>query len=282
MAENGAAGALRDVTIKVSGCPNSCGQHHVANIGFHGVVKKVDGKQIPAYQLHLGGRIGQGSARIGDALDKIPARAVPKAISALLQLFQAEREAGELFADFVVRYPREAIESVLKPFAEEVPSGDDSAVDWGQDAPFSTEEIGTGECAGAGTDVAVNPFDNYEAELLQTLHFMEHGQWVDALANLNRSQYTLARIFLDKLGKHPDSDYETACELRAQIIDRGYLGEMWNKMQTRIADRLRSRTPDLPAVRALYASALDLLEESKLALPAVEARKAAAAAEFPG
>jgi sulfite reductase beta subunit-like hemoprotein len=277
---NGDLDLLRDVTIKISGCPNSCGQHHVANIGFHGVAKKVGGRMVPAYQLHLGGRIANGEARIGKALDKIPAKNVPGAVAALLRLYRKERNGDEPFAEFVVRHPREAIEAELRPFAEAVP--EDGEIDWGQDDAFTTDEIGTGECAGAGTDVAIRPFDNYEAELLQARLFIEREQWVDALANLNRSQYTLARILLERLGRHPDSDYETACELRSQVIDRGCAGDLWNDVHAEIDVLLRTRTPEPAGVRALYDRALELLREAEGTLPVLDRRKAEGAGEIPG
>lgn len=281
MAENGGSAALRGVTIKISGCPNACGQHHVANIGFHGIVKKAGDRQIPAYQLHFGGRIGPGDARIGDAVEKIPARNVPRVVAALLGLYQKERRDVESFAEFAVRLPMETLHGVLKPFTEEV-AGGDAAIDWGQDTPFTTDDMGTGECAGSGTDAAVAPFDNYEAELLQASLFMEKEQWVDALANLNRSQYTLARILLERLGKHPDSDYETICELRSHVIDRGYASDLWNGVHRDVEEALRSRDPEPATVTTLHTRALDLLEEARATLAVLDRKKDSASSEVPG
>jgi sulfite reductase (ferredoxin) len=280
---NGGLEAFRGVTIKISGCPNSCGQHHIANIGLHGVVKQVNGKTVPAYQLHLGGRVEGSAARIGKALDKIPARNVPGVVMALLALYRSERAPDESFPQLVDRLTPERIQSLLKPLIEAPRPPDEPVVDWGQSDPFSTDEIGTGECAGAGTDKAVDPFDNVQAELLQASLFMDLAQWADALANLNRSQYTLAHVLLDRLGKNPDSDYECACELRAQVIDRGYAGEAWNEIHREIDALLRSRHPDPAALRRLHRRCLDLLEESKSTLARLELkRQSAALAEVPG
>lgn len=274
MAENGGLDLLRGVTIKMSGCPNSCGQHHVANIGLHGVAKKVNGHMIPAYQLHLGGKIGPGDARIGDPLDKIPAKHVPKAVAAILRLYQTVRLEEEPFADFVQRWPRQGIDAVLAPFVSGSAGEADAAIDWGQHSAFTTEEIGTGECAGAGIDAVVDPFDNYVAEIRQGALFMEREQWADALANLSRSRYTLARVLLEALGKNPESDYETACEVRAQIIDRGFASEMWNELGGEIEALLRTRRPDPAAIRSLYERSAGLLEESKKVHPFLALKKA--------
>ena len=275
LASNGAAAALEGVTIKVSGCPNSCGQHHIANIGLHGVARTVNGKQVPAYQLHLGGAIADGTGRIGEALDKIPARRVPGAVASLLAWYARERSEGEALPAFFDRQPKAKVRAALLPFAAVAPIGTDPIpgrenataterleLDWGAEAPFSTDDLGTGECAGAGLDKMEDPFDNARAELLQARLFLERGQVVDALANLNRSQYTIARVLLEALGKKPDSDYETTCELRARVIDRGLADEGWNEMHQTIAELLQTRRPAEDAIARLHARALEVLDAS--------------------
>jgi sulfite reductase (ferredoxin) len=260
LAANGVGEALEGVTIKISGCPNSCGQHHIANIGLHGVAKTIDGKQVPAYQLHLGGAIGAGTARIGTALDKIPARRAPEAVAALLRWYGTERAPGEALPDFFARQERDAVHQALQPFTG-VP-GESAHVDWGATSSFSTDDLGTGECAGAGLDKAIDPFDNVRAELDQARRFLERGQVVDAVANLNRSQYTLARVLLEALGRKPDSDYETACELRAKVIDRGHADDGWNERQRDIDALLRTRRPHPEAVRTLLDRATGAIDQA--------------------
>ena len=159
LAANGSAGALEGVTIKVSGCPNACGQHHVANIGFHGVVKEIDGKQAPAYQLHLGGSTSADGAVIGRALVKLPARNVPGAVKALLGRWAAARRTpDEPFAEFASRLTDEELHTVLAPFADALPPVEKRHVDWGRTDVFTTDELGTGECAGGGEEAGADPF----------------------------------------------------------------------------------------------------------------------------
>jgi sulfite reductase (ferredoxin) len=283
VAANGGLEALRGVTIKISGCPNSCGQHHIAALGLHGVVKTIDGAQVPAYQLHLGGAVGPGESRIGRALEKIPARHVPRAVAALLTAFGRDRLEGESFADFASRLPAERVREILKPFIERPVATEDLAIDWGQTERFTTDDLGTGECAGAGQDAVVDPFDNVRAELVQAALFMKRGQWVDALANLNRSQYTAARVLLDVLRKHPDSDYEVICELRAGVIDRGYAGEAWNVLHQEIEELLKTRRPDPERIRSVHDRTQQLVGEFRAALPALAAKAGGGAAtEIPG
>jgi sulfite reductase (ferredoxin) len=276
LAGNGTAAALAGVTIKVSGCPNSCGQHHVANIGLHGVVKTVDGVKVPAYQLHFGGAIGAGQARIGRALEKIPARHVPGAIRALIEVYAAERAGDVSFADFAGALPADRVHDILRPFAETLPPEDERAFDWDQKETFSTDDLGTGVCAGAGVDAVVDPFDNVRIDLAQAESFAERGQWSDALATLNRSQYTSARVLLEALGRRPDSDYEVACELRARVIDRGYAGEGWNDLHRAVEDLLRLRRPAAIQVVGVQRLAAAVLAEFTKARPGLVAKRQAA------
>lgn len=273
LARNGGASTLSGVTIKVSGCPNACGQHHVASIGLHGVVKTIKGVKIPSYQLHLGGSTGQGQARIGRALEKVPARNVPKAIRALLAVYAAERGGDVTFADFAAALPAARVTEILRPHVETLPPEEERNLDWDQEEPFSTDDLGTGECAGAGVDAVVDPFDNVRVELRQADLFAERGLWSDALATLNRTQYTAARVLLEALGRRLDSDYEVGCELRARVIDRGYAGDGWNDLHRDIEDQLRQRRPSPLRVRGVAALAASVLLEFTRVLPGLAAKR---------
>jgi nitrite/sulfite reductase ferredoxin-like protein len=282
-AAGGGLDLLRGVTIKVSGCPNACGQHHVAGIGLHGVVKKIGARPAPAYQLHLGGRGGAPEARIGRVSMKLAAKRVPGAVSALLDLYRRRRRDGESFDSFVVRVPVEELNAALAPFDNAGDGGEESFYDWDRTEPYTTAEMGPGECAGAGNDPVEGPLDDYEAELAQTSRFMRRGRWADAAANLNRAQYTLARALLKALGRQPESDYETVCELRARVIDRGHASESWNLLHRDIEDLLRARRPAPIAVRAACRRAHELLAESRATLARLAAQRASATgAEVPG
>lgn len=94
---------LRDVTIKVSGCPNSCGQHHIATIGLYGTARKVGDRQVPFYQLLLGGHVHDGGVTFAQPVIRIPARRVPEAILRLVNAYRHERAEGETFLDWVRR-----------------------------------------------------------------------------------------------------------------------------------------------------------------------------------
>jgi ferredoxin-nitrite reductase/sulfite reductase (ferredoxin) len=94
---------LRDVTIKISGCPNSCGQHHIATIGLYGAARKVGDHQVPFYQLLLGGKVHNGEVTFARPVMRIPARQVPEAIFRLIEAYRAERVDGESFLGWIER-----------------------------------------------------------------------------------------------------------------------------------------------------------------------------------
>jgi sulfite reductase beta subunit-like hemoprotein len=105
---------LKDITIKVSGCPNSCGQHHIADIGFYGGSKTVNGKNVPYYQMLLGGAIGEGEVKFGKVVAKIPAKRVPEAIERVLALYRERRRESESFTEWVHREEATLVEGAMQ------------------------------------------------------------------------------------------------------------------------------------------------------------------------
>jgi ferredoxin-nitrite reductase/sulfite reductase (ferredoxin) len=133
-------------SIKASGCPNSCSQHHIATIGFYGNSKHIGDDPVPHYMLMLGGGIDARGARMAQAVMKIPARRVPAALERLVEQYRDERGGGELFAEWVERADRDAVKARLADLTlSDAPSAEE-IVDWDQDAAF-TGKTGEGECA---------------------------------------------------------------------------------------------------------------------------------------
>jgi sulfite reductase beta subunit-like hemoprotein len=138
--------------IKASGCPNSCGQHHIASIGFHGAVVKGPGGQVPAYELFLGGRSNEaGGTKVGERVKaRIPAKRAPEALKAVLDTYVAERNEGEEFSDFIERFGVAKFEEDFGKLKAELGPLDreniQSYMDWGKTVVYKLER-GEGECA---------------------------------------------------------------------------------------------------------------------------------------
>ena len=140
----------RALHIKMSGCPNGCSQHHIANIGFYGASIKVGGHTIPAYVAHVAGNFEGGEIVYGQRLKvRLPAKRVPDAVERWLRWYEAEREDGEAFNAFTARVGTKAFEDQVRDLAMPVEFGVDTMttfIDWSRDVPFKVVR-GEGECA---------------------------------------------------------------------------------------------------------------------------------------
>ena len=138
------------VRIKVSGCPNSCGQHHIADIGFFGGARKIGDRLVPHFQLLLGGLTEEGRAVFGQPVLRLPARRIPEAVVRMLQLYRKERQSSEeSFRTFAARVGTAYWKEALEPFTV-IPSYEESPEayhDWGAETDFSLSGMGAGECA---------------------------------------------------------------------------------------------------------------------------------------
>jgi sulfite reductase (ferredoxin) len=140
----------RAIQIKMSGCPNGCGQHHIGTIGFYGASLKVGERQMPAYIPHIGGRAANGDVAFGKRLkSRLPAKRVPDAVERWLRMYEAEREQGEDFEQFTGRVGNERFEAEVKELtlpAEFSLETMQEFIDWSRSSPYEVVR-GEGECA---------------------------------------------------------------------------------------------------------------------------------------
>ncbi len=140
----------RRIHIKMSGCPNGCSQHHIANIGFYGASLKVGGRQMPAYIPHIGGNYEGGEVIYGKRLkSRLPAKRVPEAVERWVRLYEAERADGEEFNGFADRVGAERFETEVKDLTLPADFSLETMqqfIDWQRATPYKVER-GEGECA---------------------------------------------------------------------------------------------------------------------------------------
>src|ERR1017187_5274213 len=138
---------VRRLTIKASGCPNACGHHWIADFGFYGNARKIDGREVPYYQMLLGGGYDdQGIMRFGLAVQSIPARLGPEAVQRVIAHFQANRLDGESFRDYVLRHKIETFRELTSDLAKPAELFPEIYQDWGDTEAYSLK-LGRGECA---------------------------------------------------------------------------------------------------------------------------------------
>ncbi len=137
------------VRINISGCTNSCGQHHASDIGFFGAERRAHGKSLPGYQMLLGGYVGEEQIHFGEKALRLPAKNAPEGAARVIRRFNDERNAGETFQGWLARSGgATAVAEGLKDL-DNVPQPDDAPdffVDYDETGPFSGE-VGDSECA---------------------------------------------------------------------------------------------------------------------------------------
>jgi sulfite reductase beta subunit-like hemoprotein len=134
------------VRIKISGCPNSCGQHHIADIGLYGNARKIGERQAPYYQLMLGGEVSASGVRFARQVVPVAAKRIPEALRALLHFYKQDRSLCESFRSWVRRISDEEIARCLAPFTDTSGEVEDLFIDWGDQETYSLK-LGRGECA---------------------------------------------------------------------------------------------------------------------------------------
>ncbi|MES1262203.1 MAG: nitrite/sulfite reductase, partial [Acidobacteriota bacterium] len=179
LAEKGAEldEAIRGLRIKISGCFNSCGQHHVADLGFYGVSRNKNGYTVPHFQVVLGGEWTNNAGAYGLAIGAVPSKRIPETIDRITERYVAERTAGESFQSFIKRIGKTECKKMLEEFTA-VPTHDQDPSlysDWGDPREFTLGDIGVGECAGE----VISPIDfqlvSCEREVFEAQLSLESG-----------------------------------------------------------------------------------------------------------
>ena len=142
---------VNSLHVKISGCPNGCARHHIANLGFHGAATKGDGNQVPAYEMFVGGGYGDGDpARFGQRVKtKVPAKRVPQLVRHIITNYQEQRQEKETFNRFVDRVGTEPFVALAGQYRDPGPlnrENIDTYLDWGKTVLYKVER-GEGECA---------------------------------------------------------------------------------------------------------------------------------------
>jgi len=149
--------AVRGLRIKVSGCFNSCGQHHLADLGFYGVSRKKGNYTVPHFQVLVGGEFANNAGSYGLAVIAVPSKRIPEVVDRMTATYLRERQKGETFQAWIKRIGKVKVRQMLEDLAE-VPlrEADRSFYsDWRDPREYSVSDMGVGECAGE----VVSPLD---------------------------------------------------------------------------------------------------------------------------
>ncbi|AQG79221.1 nitrite/sulfite reductase [Spirosoma montaniterrae] len=170
-----------DIKIKISGCMNGCGQHSVANIGFHGSSLKNGAYVLPALQVLLGGGFnGKGEGLIADKVIKVPSKRGPDVLRSLLRDFETNAFEDEYYSDYYARQGKNYFYQLLKPLADLKTLIDSDYIDWDHTEAYVTE-VGVGECASVLIDLVATTLTEAAEKLGWANEALADSRWADAL-----------------------------------------------------------------------------------------------------
>jgi sulfite reductase (ferredoxin) len=212
--------AVQKLHIKISGCFNSCGQHHVADLGFYGVSRKIAGYAVPHFQVVLGGEWEHNGGSYGLPVVAIPSKNIPQVVTRLTERYVAGRNHGETFKEFTKRTGKAELKKMLEDLTRP-PAADRSFFsDWNDPREYTLGDMGEGECAGEVVSAVEFGLAAAERELFEAQLALENGNAEQAGRSAYRSMLNaakaLAQIENPDLGDDPD---KIVSEFRQRYFD---------------------------------------------------------------
>lgn len=175
---------VSSLRIKASGCFNSCGQHHIADIGFLGVARKVGRHRMPHFQLVIGGQWTNNGGSYGLAVGAVPSKRVPDVVERVTNAYVKDRQSDETFQSYIQRIGKAKVREMCKDLMEPLPTFEEAPEmysDWGDPRLYTTGDMGVGECAGE-----IVPFVQFGLAAAERIYF-------DAQAKLDAGEYAAAQ-----------------------------------------------------------------------------------------
>ena len=222
-----------DIKIKISGCMNSCGQHGLAQIGFHGSSFKVGTNVVPALQVLLGGgTLGNGAGRISEKIIKVASKRAPNVLRTLFNDFEKNAVEGEYFNSYYDKQGKDYFYQLLKPLGDNSSLKESDYFDWGSDEKFITA-IGIGECAGVIIDLVTTLFFEAEEKLAWSAEAFDNKQYGDSIYYTYASFISGAKgLLLDKQ-IHVNTHHTLISDFDKYFVETGLI-----KLPTNFKDRV--------------------------------------------
>lgn len=200
---------------------NSCGQHGLAHIGFHGSSLKAGTKVLPSVQVLLGGgTVGDGVGRAAEKVIKVPAKRATHVLRAVLDNYKANSVEGETFHNYYDRQGKDYFYQLLKPLANLETLTEDEFVDWGHEETFVTA-IGVGECAGVVIDLVATLLYESDEKMGWADKAFDNGAWADAIYHSYNVFITSAKALLLDKNINTSTQAGIIREFDAQYVDKG-------------------------------------------------------------
>ena len=212
-----------DIKIKISGCMNACGQHSLAQIGFHGSSFKVGTLVVPALQVLLGGgTTGNGKGRISDKIIKVASKRVPNVLRKLFNDFENNAVEGEYFNTYYDKKGKDYFYQLLKPIGDNSNLTENEFYDWGSDEKFETT-IGVGECAGVIIDLVQTLFYEAEEKLAFSSEAFDNNQYGDSIYYSYAAFIHAAKGLLLNASVHVNTHHTLINDFDKTFVDTQYI-----------------------------------------------------------
>lgn len=248
----------KDIKIKISGCMNSCGQHGLAHIGFHGSSLKANGKVLPAVQVLLGGGIvGDGLGRAADKVLKVPSKRAPQVLRNVLDDFHTNASENQTFHAYYDEKGKDYFYQLLKPLADSTLFTDSDFVDWGHEETFQTA-IGVGECAGVVIDLVATLIFEAEEKFSWAVEAYEKQAWADAIYYSYSVFVSGAKALLLDLGVNSS----TQSGIIKEFTER-FEGQFVDGSFSDLVLQINKNEPSVAFAESYLAQANDFLEKVK-------------------
>ena len=209
----------QNLSIKISGCMNSCGQHALAGIGFHGSSMNVKGKVMPALQVLLGGGTkGNGQGALSEKIIKIPSRRDLDAVRVILDDYSANQTEGEYYWQYFERQGKNYFYNLLKALGDTTNVTDEDFTDWGHKEEY-VKAIGVGECAGVVIDLISTLFLDVEEKLENAQLNFEAGKYADAIYHAYSSMVNGAKAMLTSVGKQTNTQHGVINDFEKEFVE---------------------------------------------------------------
>ena len=244
--------ANRDMRIKISGCPNGCAQHAVANIGFHAAAVSHEGHNLPAHLLFLGGQSNHGNPQAAKVYGRFPARNAINVVETLFKLHDAEKLDDEDFNSFIARIGDARVKEVLEPL-KAIPAFDTDPEfydDYGHENERFTVRSGVrGECAGTTIAEIVPTIETAQTKLEQAKAYLLHGNYEQALLEAYETAAAAARVPLYQKLVDPFTSLEALWEFENLFVLSGKTGGSWKNLLATF-EEVKSGSADEASVMA--------------------------------
>ncbi|SDM70161.1 sulfite reductase (ferredoxin) [Daejeonella rubra] len=251
----------QDIKIKISGCMNSCGQHGLAHIGFHGSSLKAAGKVVPAAQVLLGGgTVGDGVGRAADKVIKVPSKRTKDVVRVILDNYSKNKNGDELFNDFYDRFGKDHFYQLLKPLADLSTLTPDEFVDWGHEEIFETA-IGVGECAGVMIDLVSTLLLEAEEKLQWSIESIEANAYSDSIYHAYSVFISSAKALLLDKGINSSTQVGIIRDFDEQYKDSQILNGL--ESFSELVLQINKNEPSAEFARAYLGSTVDFIKRIK-------------------